>query len=84
MAPADVNGDGKPDLVVANYCLDPDCSLGGGLIGVLLNDGGGSGSGSGNGGGGTPAGTYNLTVTGAFSSGSTAPTHSAKLTLVVQ
>jgi hypothetical protein len=47
--------------------------------------GGGGGSGSSNGGGtGTPAGTYNLTVTGAFSSGSTNLVHSAKLNLVVQ
>jgi hypothetical protein len=41
--------------------------------------GGGSSSG-----GGTPAGTYNLTVTATFASGSTTLTHSAKLTLVVQ
>jgi hypothetical protein len=33
--------------------------------------------------GGTPAGTYNLTVTGSFISGSTSLTHTAKLTLVV-
>jgi hypothetical protein len=44
----------------------------------------GGGSGGNRGGGGTPAGTYNLTVTGTFSSGSTTTlTHSAKLTLVV-
>jgi hypothetical protein len=30
------------------------------------------------------AGTYNLTVTGAFASGSTNLTHTTKLTLVVQ
>jgi hypothetical protein len=41
--------------------------------------GGGSGSGS-----GTPAGTYSLTVTGAFTSGSSTLTHAAKLNLVVQ
>ena len=35
-------------------------------------------------GGGTPAGTYNLTVSGTFASGSTTLTHSAKLTLAVQ
>ena len=46
--------------------------------------GGGSSSGSGGGGGGTPAGTYNLTVTGTFTSGSTTLTHNTKLTLVVQ
>lgn len=33
---------------------------------------------------GTPAGTYNLTVTGTFTSGSTTLTHNTKLTLVVQ
>jgi len=33
---------------------------------------------------GTPAGTYSLTVTGAFSSGSSTLTHNASLTLVVQ
>ena len=45
--------------------------------------GGSSGSSSGNG-GGTPAGTYNLTVTGNFTSGSTTLTRTTKLTLVVQ
>jgi hypothetical protein len=34
--------------------------------------------------GGTPAGSYNLTVSGTFSSGSTTLTHNMKLTLVVQ
>ena len=43
--------------------------------------GGSSGS---TGGGGTTAGTYNLTVTGTFTSGSTALNHTTKLTLVVQ
>ena len=33
---------------------------------------------------GTPAGTYNPTVTGSFSSGSTSLNHAAKLTLIVQ
>jgi hypothetical protein len=42
---------------------------------------GGSSSG---GGSGTQAGTYNLTVSGAFSSGSSTLTHTTKLTLVVQ
>lgn len=42
--------------------------------------GGGSGSNS----GGPQAGTYNLTVTGVFSSGSTTLTHTTKLTLTVQ
>jgi len=35
-------------------------------------------------GGGTPAGTYTLTVTGAFTSGSSTLTHNTSLTLVVQ
>jgi hypothetical protein len=43
------------------------------------------GGGSGNGGsGGTPAGTYNVTVSGSFTSGPTTLTHNTKLTLVVQ
>ena len=45
------------------------------------------GCGNGNGGGrasGTPAGTFTLTVTGTSPSGSSALTHSSKLTLVVQ
>jgi FG-GAP-like repeat/Abnormal spindle-like microcephaly-assoc'd, ASPM-SPD-2-Hydin len=42
------------------------------------------GGGSNGNGGGTQAGTYNLTVTGTFTSGSTTLTHNTKLTLVVQ
>jgi len=42
------------------------------------------GGGSSGGGAGTTAGTYNLTVMGAFNSGPTNLVHSAKLTLVVQ
>jgi hypothetical protein len=53
-------------------------------LGVTMSAcGGGGGSGSG-GGGGTQAGTYNLTVTGTFNSGSTNLTHKTNLTLVVQ
>jgi uncharacterized membrane protein len=37
---ADVNGDGKLDLVVANGCLGSDCSMGG--VGVLLGKGDGT------------------------------------------
>jgi hypothetical protein len=37
---ADVNGDGKPDLVVANGCLGSDCSTG--SVGVLLGKGNGT------------------------------------------
>jgi hypothetical protein len=42
------------------------------------------GGNSSGGGSGTAAGTYNLTVTGAFSSGSSTLKHAADLTLVVQ
>jgi hypothetical protein len=40
VAVADVNGDGKPDLVVANECVDSDCSSG--SVGVLLANGDGT------------------------------------------
>jgi hypothetical protein len=50
---------------------------------IILSACGGRSSSSGNG-GGTQAGSYNLTVTGSFTSGSTTLTHTAKLTLVVQ
>jgi hypothetical protein len=53
-------------------------------VGVTMSAcGGGGGSGSG-GGSGTQAGTYNLTVTGTFTSGSTNLTHKTSLTLIVQ
>jgi hypothetical protein len=50
LAMADVNGDGKPDLIVANYCASNDtgtnyCGLGGsipGSVGVLLGNGDGT------------------------------------------
>jgi hypothetical protein len=45
---------------------------------------GGNSSSNGRNGGGTPAGSYNLTVSGTFSSASTTLTHNVKLTLVVQ
>ena len=38
---ADLNGDGKPDLVVVNAC-GGDSSCGGGTVGVLLNNGNGT------------------------------------------
>lgn len=52
-------------------------------LGVTFSACGGSSS-TGNNGSATPAGTYNLTVTGTFTSGSAMLTHATKLTLVVQ
>jgi Bacterial Ig-like domain (group 3)/FG-GAP-like repeat/Abnormal spindle-like microcephaly-assoc'd, ASPM-SPD-2-Hydin len=40
VAVADVNGDGKPDLLVANECIDRNCASG--LLGVLLGNGDGT------------------------------------------
>jgi FG-GAP-like repeat/Abnormal spindle-like microcephaly-assoc'd, ASPM-SPD-2-Hydin len=55
------------------------------VMAILSSCGGGGGSDGGNHGGtGTPAGTYTLTVTGTFNSGSTTLTHNTNLTLVVQ
>jgi hypothetical protein len=52
------------------------------LLGMLLSSC--SGGGGMNGGGGTPAGTYNLMVTGTFSSGTTTLSNAVQLTLVVK
>jgi hypothetical protein len=38
---ADVNGDGKPDLIVANYCIGPS-NCANGTVAVLLGDGDGT------------------------------------------
>lgn len=54
------------------------------LITSIMWSGCGGGTSMGNGGGVTPAGTYNLTVVGTFTSGSANLAHSSKLTLVVQ
>jgi Bacterial Ig-like domain (group 3)/FG-GAP-like repeat len=40
VAVADVNADGKPDLLVANYCADSACATGG--VGVFLGNGDGT------------------------------------------
>jgi hypothetical protein len=58
-------------------------------LGITLSSCGGGGAGMGNGSNGnspptTPAGSYDLTVTGTFTSASTTLTHATKLTLVVQ
>ena len=41
IAAGDVNGDGKPDLVVTNWCPDSSCSANG-TVGVLLGKGDGT------------------------------------------
>ena len=52
-------------------------------VGATMPGCGGS-SGGHTGSGGTPAGSYNLTMTGTFNSGSTTLSHNTKLTLIVQ
>jgi uncharacterized repeat protein (TIGR03803 family) len=54
------------------------------LLIVMMSSACGGGSTGGSGGSATPAGTYNLTVVGSFTSGSANLVHSTKLTLVVQ
>jgi Bacterial Ig-like domain (group 3)/FG-GAP-like repeat/Abnormal spindle-like microcephaly-assoc'd, ASPM-SPD-2-Hydin len=41
VAVADVNGDGKPDLLISNYCSDSDCDTTA-SVGVLLGNGDGT------------------------------------------
>ncbi len=42
VAVADVNGDGHPDLLVANQCADSNTCSNGGTVGVLLGNGDGT------------------------------------------
>ena len=42
VAVADVNGDGKPDLLVANNCTNRDNCVDGGIVAVLLGNGDGT------------------------------------------
>jgi hypothetical protein len=53
-------------------------------LGITFSSCGGGTSSTGNSASATPPGSYDLTVTGTFTSASTTLTHSAKLTLVVQ
>src|SRR5882672_4181958 len=39
---ADVNGDGKPDMIVANQCSGSDFCVGAGAVSVLLSHGDGT------------------------------------------
>jgi hypothetical protein len=38
----DLNGDGKPDVVIANQCVSTGCSAGHGVVAVLLGNGDGT------------------------------------------
>jgi hypothetical protein len=41
VAVGDINGDGKPDLIATNFCVDDNCSTDG-TVGVLLSNGDGT------------------------------------------
>jgi hypothetical protein len=70
--------EGRPQ---ARFGLTLLCLL---FFGMGMSACGGGSSGSLGGSGGTPAGTYGLTVTGTYTSGSITLTHNTKLILVVQ
>jgi len=88
VAIADVNADGKPDLLITNLCAGGRCPRSPShcwfCTAMMLTSCGGASSGGGGGTRNPRAGTYTVTVTGNFTSASANLTHTTKLTLVVQ